>query len=99
MFQILIVEDDKELSQLFQKVLEKNGYQVKSALDGAQALEVLDKEYIDPVSYTHLDVYKRQGLGLPGDLSSSSRFVRVAFTKVNAISGESEAVSYTHLYP
>ena len=27
MFQILIVEDDKELSQLFQKVLEKNGYQ------------------------------------------------------------------------
>ncbi|WP_211134197.1 response regulator, partial [Coprococcus comes] len=42
-FQILIVEDDKELSQLFQKVLEKNGYQVKSASDGAQALEVLDK--------------------------------------------------------
>ena len=38
MFQILIVEDDKELSQLFQKVLEKNGYQVKSASDGAQAL-------------------------------------------------------------
>ena len=47
MFQILIVEDDKELSQLFQKVLEKNGYQVKSASDGAQALEVLDKEYIE----------------------------------------------------
>ena len=47
MFQILIVEDDKELSQLFQKVLEKNGYQVKSASDGAQALEVLVKEYID----------------------------------------------------
>ena len=47
MFQILIVEDDKELSQLFQKVLEKNGYQVKSASDGVQALEVLDKEYID----------------------------------------------------
>ena len=45
-FQILIVEDDKELSQLFQKVLEKNGYQVKSASDGAEALEVLVKEYI-----------------------------------------------------
>ena len=47
MFQILIVEDDKELSQLFRKVLEKNGYQVKCTSDGAQALEVLDKEYID----------------------------------------------------
>ena len=37
----------QELSQLFQKVLEKNGYQVKSASDGAEALEVLVKEYID----------------------------------------------------
>ena len=53
MFKILIVEDDKELSLLFQKVLEKSGYQVKSASDGAQALEVLAREYID--------VYKRQG--------------------------------------
>ena len=39
MFKILIVEDDKELSLLFQKVLEKSGYQVKSASDGAQALD------------------------------------------------------------
>ena len=45
MFQILNVEDDKELSQLFQKVLVKNGYQVKSASDGALALEILDKEH------------------------------------------------------
>ena len=29
-------------------------------------------------------------LGLPGDLSSTSRFVRAAFTKLNAISGETE---------
>lgn len=47
MFKILIVEDDTELSRLFQKVLIKNGYQVRTAVDGAQALEVLEKEYID----------------------------------------------------
>ena len=47
MFQILIVEDDQELSQLFQKVLEKNGYQVKRASDGGPALDVLVKEHID----------------------------------------------------
>ena len=29
-------------------------------------------------------------LGLPGDLSSPSRFIRVAFTKMNAISGDTE---------
>lgn len=32
-------------------------------------------------------------LGLPGDLSSASRFVRVAFTKMNAKSGDSELES------
>lgn len=47
MFKILIVEDDEELSQLFQKVLLKNGFQVRAAVDGEQALAVLDKEYID----------------------------------------------------
>lgn len=32
-------------------------------------------------------------LGLPGDLSSMSRFVRVAFTKLHSVSGESEEES------
>lgn len=34
-------------------------------------------------------------LGLPGDLSSASRFARVAFTKMNSTSGDSEAESST----
>ena len=32
-------------------------------------------------------------LGMPGDLSSMSRFVRVAYTRMHAVSGESEADS------
>ncbi len=32
-------------------------------------------------------------LGLPGDVSSPSRFVKVAFTKLNSLSGDSEAES------
>ncbi len=47
MFHILIVEDDVELSQLFQKVLVKNGYQVRCAANGQQALELIGREYID----------------------------------------------------
>lgn len=43
------------------------------------------------------DVYSRGlgAVGLPGDLSSMSRFVKAAFTKVNSVSGrsESEAIS------
>ena len=37
-------------------------------------------------------------LGLPGDLSSASRFVRVAFTRINAVSGDSEAESVSQFF-
>ena len=37
-------------------------------------------------------------LGLPGDLSSASRFVRVAFTKMNAFSGDSEKESVSQFF-
>jgi DNA-binding response OmpR family regulator len=47
MFHILIVEDDKELRELFSTVLLKNGYKTTGAKDGIEALNVLDKEYID----------------------------------------------------
>ena len=44
-----------------------------------------------------LDTYSRGmgAIGLPGDLSSSSRFVKAVFTKMNSVSGnsESEAIS------
>ena len=37
-------------------------------------------------------------LGLPGDLSSQSRFVRVAFTRMNSISGDSESESISQFF-
>lgn len=37
-------------------------------------------------------------LGLPGDLSSQSRFVRAAFTKMNSVSGESERESVSQFF-
>ena len=47
-----------------------------------------------------LDEYSR-GLGaqgLPGDLSSQSRFVRVAFTKMNSVSGDGEKESVSQFF-
>ena len=37
-------------------------------------------------------------IGLPGDLSSQSRFVRVAFVKMNSLSGEGEAESVSQFF-
>ena len=47
MFQVLIVEDDRELCQMFRRVLLRNGYQVCTAANGREALDLLDREYVD----------------------------------------------------
>ncbi len=47
MMRILIAEDDVELRQLFYRVLTKNGYTAVCVSNGQEALDVLDREYID----------------------------------------------------
>lgn len=37
-------------------------------------------------------------MGLPGDLSSASRFVRAVFTKMNSVSGDSESESISQFF-
>lgn len=47
-----------------------------------------------------LDQYSRGmgGFGIPGDLSSASRFVKVAFTKMNSVSGSGESESISQFF-
>ncbi len=47
MFQILVVEDDVELQQLFCRVLTRSGFQAVGAFDGEQALEQLERRHFD----------------------------------------------------
>ena len=37
-------------------------------------------------------------MGLPGDLSSASRFVKATFTKMNSVSGDSESESISQFF-
>lgn len=47
MFNILVVEDDRKLRNLFCTVLSHSGYCAIPAENGMSALEILDTEYID----------------------------------------------------
>lgn len=47
MFNILVVEDDKNLRKLIVTNLSKNNYTAYEATNGENALEILDKNYID----------------------------------------------------
>lgn len=47
MFNILVVEDDAGTRKLLCALLKSDGYNALSAQDGAEALEVLDKNHVD----------------------------------------------------
>ena len=47
MFQIMIVDDDKNIRYVLKEILESNGYVAFTAKDGEEAFEVLAREHID----------------------------------------------------
>ena len=62
MFKILIAEDDRELRQLFQHVLTKNGYAAVGVSNGEEALAAMDTSYynliISDIMMPKLDGYE-----------------------------------------
>ena len=49
MFNVLVVEDDKNLKKLMVTYLKKNNYTTFEANNGIHALDIIDKQYIDLV--------------------------------------------------
>jgi DNA-binding response OmpR family regulator len=47
MFQIMVVEDDKNVRRLMETVLTRYGYEPIPARDGAEALEIMDRKHVD----------------------------------------------------
>lgn len=59
MFNIMVVEDDKNTRRLMETVLTQNGYNAIPACDGEEALDVLEKKQVDlivlDVMMPHMD--------------------------------------------
>ncbi|NMA36771.1 MAG: response regulator transcription factor [Papillibacter sp.] len=49
MFHILVVDDDKHTRSLFEAILTAEHYTVSTAVNGEEALEIMDREHIDLV--------------------------------------------------
>lgn len=47
MFQVLVVEDEKNTSKLMKAVLTHAGYEVYTAYNGLEALDITDKQHVD----------------------------------------------------
>lgn len=76
MFQILVVEDDKELRELFCAVLSDNGYNAVGAADGQQALDILENTYIDLI-VTDIMMPRMDGLTMTRALRDSGYLLPV----------------------
>lgn len=62
MFKILVVEDHKDMCELFCTVLKDAGYQCLGAYDGVEALSLMEKQYFDlivvDIMMPHMDGYE-----------------------------------------
>ncbi len=70
MFNILIVEDDKNLRKLMITYLKKSNYNTYEATNGEEALNVLDKNYIDLI-ISDVMMPKMDGFDLIKELRTS----------------------------
>ena len=70
MFNILVVEDDKNLKKLIVTYLRKNNYNTFEASDGNEALDLIDKQYIDLV-INDIMMPKMDGYELLSELRSA----------------------------
>ncbi|MGM9876938.1 MAG: response regulator transcription factor [Bacilli bacterium] len=67
MFNVLVVEDDKNLRKLITTCLKREKYQTYEATNGIDALEVIDKNYIDLI-VTDIMMPKMDGYQLTKEL-------------------------------
>lgn len=71
MFNILVVEDDKNLKKLMVTYLKKNNYSTFEASNGEEALDIIDKQYIDLV-ISDIMMPKMDGYELLNELRTSN---------------------------
>lgn len=82
---ILIVEDDRDIRESITEFLECEGYAVKSAVDGAQALELLRGESTLPaVILLDLRMPRMDGFKFREEQRKDSRLARVPVVLMTA---------------
>jgi CheY-like chemotaxis protein len=69
---ILVVDDDDAIRMLVTRLFQRRGYDVRSASDGADAIELLDAESFD-LMILDLMMPRVDGIGVLDHLRASSR--------------------------
>lgn len=78
MFNILVVEDDKNLRKLIITCLRREKYQTYEATNGIQALDIMDKNYIDLI-ITDIMMPEMDGYELTKELRNAKFNIPILF--------------------
>ena len=89
---ILVVDDEPDVAEFMRDLLEDNGYRVRVAGDGAEALEMILAEKPDLI-LLDLQMPEETGTGLYRKLHARSDLKRIPVIVVSGLAGRNIAVS------
>lgn len=89
---ILIVDDDRTTVSLLQTLLEMDGFDVVTAVNGQMALQAADSTLPD-VFLVDYHLSDMDGIELVGHLRSDSRFAQVPIVMASGLDKEDDALS------
>ncbi|MDY6904888.1 MAG: response regulator [Thermodesulfobacteriota bacterium] len=92
---ILVVDDEPDFSAIVQKHLEKAGFQVERAFDGAEALK---KVHANPPDGMVLDVMmpEKDGFEVCAEMKSDEKYVDIPIVLLTAVSDHVSSTRYSH---
>ena len=99
---ILMIDDDREMVTLGKLILEREGFEVLSAYNGAEGLQTLDKEGSN-VDLILLDIMM---VGMDGwqvleNIKHNAKFAHIPVIMLTArhyLEDESETANYAHMF-
>ena len=89
---ILVVDDEKDIVEFLTELLEDHGYQVSSAYDGIEAMELIKKSRPDLI-LLDLQMPEETGTGLYRRLHHTKEYKDIPVIVVSGLAGSYVAVS------
>lgn len=87
MAKILVVDDDPDFVRLTRRILQSNGYEVVTAVNGEQALKVMRKEKPDLVLLDIMMSYILDGLDVSREIAQDPQLRDVPVIMVTSLTG------------
>ena len=89
---ILVVDDEKDVVEFLTELLEDNGYQVSSAYDGIEAMELIEESKPDLI-LLDLQMPEETGTGLYRKLHHKKEYKDIPVIVISGLAGSYLAVS------